>query len=402
MLYGTSYQHEFETRGGIDRTRYIYEPRVLWSLESIPTTGTIGGSSALTRRTVDPGNLRNGSRWPIRLTHMLVAGAGYNFRSLEIAAAPTTNAQYDNSMGIINKMAFLLSHPRTMHVMHFDMATISNQAQPTSMPSPTSTQNITVGADDNGLFHASSLFGVSRWDFDIPYDLPRKGAVQFDLSVVPNTNASAAASGSPPVTSVMFSQESDQFNQTGRLRPRAANDFVRGVGVGDGLFPAGLNAAPYDGFGTGAYAGTMTPQFWRANQRFQPDDFRAQESNRGSAVRGLKGFAVAVDQVDFDDVVAASVNQPIAMFANRMATQCRTTSGGTGEWWWQPGAPLALVCPTITPALVVKLSDPIWLGPGDALECEIQAPIGVSIGGNSLTPTYNLGISFAGYAVVEM
>jgi hypothetical protein len=83
------------------------------------------------------------------------------------------------------------------------------------------------------------------------------------------------------------------------------------------------------------------------------------------------------------------------------ATRARTRNAGTQEWWWREGAPLVLVCPSMTPGLVKRLEDPIWLGPGEQLMVEMEAPDPIVVGEETLAPTYNVGLSLCGYAVVE-
>jgi hypothetical protein len=90
-----------------------------------------------------------------------------------------------------------------------------------------------------------------------------------------------------------------------------------------------------------------------------------------------------------------------------MTCRARTTNGGTNQWWWRPGAPLALVCPTITPAQVYEFEQPIVLGPGEQLEVELWAPLAPSLvllgsgGAQTVQPNYTIGLSMTGYTTIE-
>ena len=84
-------------------------------------------------------------------------------------------------------------------------------------------------------------------------------------------------------------------------------------------------------------------------------------------------------------------------------SRIRTTDGGSGRYWWRPGAPIALVLDHITPAFVYELPVPITVGPGDALDVELEVPLSTTFpdDGTATTPTFNLGVSFNGYAAIE-
>ncbi len=94
-------------------------------------------------------------------------------------------------------------------------------------------------------------------------------------------------------------------------------------------------------------------------------------------------------------------DQPISPLALKTPVRARMHNGGTGNWWWRPWAPLALVCPTITPAQVYDLPEPITLRPGDDLEIELQTPAPITIGLANVRPQYTVGVSLCGYAAIE-
>jgi hypothetical protein len=76
-------------------------------------------------------------------------------------------------------------------------------------------------------------------------------------------------------------------------------------------------------------------------------------------------------------------------------------NGGTGAYWWREGAPLALVCPTITPAQVYDLPEPITLGPGERLDVEVSSPGPTPMGEESIDSIYQIGVGLCGYASIE-
>jgi hypothetical protein len=124
----------------------------------------------------------------------------------------------------------------------------------------------------------------------------------------------------------------------------------------------------------------------------------------------VHGFAVQIDQIDYDDVVidtnliaalGAPAGQPVAPLSLRTAIRARMKNGGTGNYWWRPGAPLALVCPSITPAQVYKLPVPITLVPGDNLEIELETPGPITIGETEINPLYQVGVALCGFAAIE-
>jgi hypothetical protein len=135
-------------------------------------------------------------------------------------------------------------------------------------------------------------------------------------------------------------------------------------------------------------------------------EYKAQETSRAGANR-LSGFSVMVDQTEYDDALQASSayanlsTSRIAPMAMRIP--CRAGSdAGSQEYWWRDGAPLALVCPTITPAMVYELPKPITLHKGEHIELEFQVPWGhVTSASAYVFSNYQIGVSFCGYAAIK-
>lgn len=391
MHHGHGSYEEWFKATGIDRSRFVYEPRVLWTMQSVASSLT-----AVTSVTANKDHFRNGGRWPIRLTHLLVSPVGYSLREFE-GQTPTTLATFQCAGSIISLIDFIISSPFSLHWMHFNMRMLADLCEPTMNPAPSSSSTTLNGQDSNNFRFVSDLFGVTRWGFEIPYDIPQKGAIQFDLSHAPLTNG--IASSKTVLSEILFDEECDAFNGHGRHRPRTAMPYAATVS-GDPVYPAGPMPTPVDAFGS---SNGTSGTFWNTAGHFQSQDFRAQNANRGKPKTGVRGFNVHIDQITFDDTVqgGAKAGFPLTPMSQRMSCRARSVGCGTGEWWWREGAPLALVCPTITPAMVCRLPDPIWLGPGEDLKVEMTVPKGVTINQHELAPTYNFGMSFAGYAVVD-
>lgn len=373
-----------------DNERFYYEPRAYWTVQSL-ASGVVTPYGVNGRLVAPDDHFRNGSRFPVRLTHLLVSPVGYLFRSIT-GALPQTLANFDNSGACVGRTRIRISSPHNAYFEPFDMRLFEFASVATS-DSPGATEDL-------DFTYQSSLLGVSRWDFDLPYYLPRRGNIQFDLSVVPRSDDISGAAS--VVSSVLFTERAGSRLANARFRERKTLAFgnVTAASPGD-FYPALPIAVPCDQFGVQA-AGATT--FWDANGLFSPKRYETQEGSRGREYNEVSGFSVALDQIEHDDDVEDSIagTNPISSMATRIGCRARTRNCGTGEMWWRECAPLALVCPTMTPALVKRLDEPIWLGPGEQLQVELEAPSPiVNSADATISPIYNLGVSLCGYAVVE-
>jgi hypothetical protein len=127
-------------------------------------------------------------------------------------------------------------------------------------------------------------------------------------------------------------------------------------------------------------------------------------------------MGVAINQIDYDDFAAAdadglgfdtNLGMKFGPVSQRIGCRARMGAGVNTDWWWRPGAPLALVLDTITPALVYKLPEPITLSPGDTLSVEADVP-GTNYFDSELASItgetdsrVQLGVSFNGYTAIE-
>lgn len=377
-----------------DERLFLHEPRALWTVQSIQAPS--GASSALNGRvTVDKDHFRNGSRYPITLTKLLLSTIGYTFREYAPDVEQHTLATVQNSMSVLNLLDVFISAPYSLHLSKNDLRASSLPACGVSEPSMRYYLSTPF---------ASGAWGLCRWDFDRILWLPRKATLQLDLGAYALPDISFGpkewTAAVLPRTSVCFDEwHTGMMGGNNRLRQRAAlPDATETLTDNDPNIVI-------DAFGpfAGTNAASATP--WPPNGLFQPKDFDEQESDRGQEMSAYRGFAAMIDQIDYDAFIQGLgdqyAGQPVAPLSTRVPTRARTTHGGSGEWWWRPGAPLCLVSPTIGPALVFDLPNPIVLGPGEQLELEIQVPNGIVVGGQLWQPTYNLGVSFTGYASIE-
>lgn len=373
-----------------DSSRYYYEPRVLWDVASVDSAKS-APDEPRARVTLDEMNFRNTGNYPVVLTHLLLSPVGYTLRTLE-GETPLSPTTYDAAMSIINKIGVTISAPFSAHFSEWDVSAAGLLSKPTADP-------------ENGLH--SSLHGVSRWQFDTPYLVPTRASVRLDLSTftlatgVDDENAAALVA-----SSVMFRELVGPLGGHARVRERRA----LAPAMSGAVFPGGPQPLPSDAFGSSNFSGSaFSTAVWDSSGLFPADEYRRQEANRGGTPsQYLTGFSVLVDQIDHDELLHGTPGysgHPLAPLSQRIATRARTETGGTQEWWWRPGAPLALVTPSQTSALVQRLEEPIVLAPGQCLQIEVQAPTPRVFGsggeGVTVSPVYNFGVSLSGFACVE-
>lgn len=379
----------------------LYEPRALWEIFSIDTSveQPVGPQRVLST----PRFWKNGSKHSVTLTHLLLAPVGYLLREVE-ANAPLSLETFDNAMGIINKMQVQIQAPFRQYFTRQAISVPSFSGSPAGEPSMRYGRFLTQAASSGPL-------GISRWMFPKPYWLPRKGAVRFELSAVPNSRMLNNFPGVLTPYEVAFNE---QYPNGGRFRMASRSQQGTVPLTVDGnanVWPTGPNATPLDAFGPSATPSPLqSASAWPAGGAFRGADWKRQETGRGVTRGWLDGFTVHLDQIAYDAILEAQIplfhptvtSLRVAPLSLRVGTRCKTTNGGTQEWWWRPGAPLGLVCPTITPAAVHVLDQPITLAQGDSLELEIQSPAPITIPQvGPLSPTYNIGASLCGYASVE-
>lgn len=367
-----------------DHDRFYYEPRVFWSTK-------MAQASSLPRRTFafPQEHFRNISRFPIRLTKLLLSPVGYLTRSFEAPAA----VDYGLCAAQLARAQVSIEYPRGYSGQRRPGPTMLYGMEPTGDPS----------LGDTPTPAASSLFGVSRWDFDVPYIVPADYQIPLELSNVRSYNLGVAL----PQT---FRMNRAFFERT--------RSWILGhvVGIPGSLgaaqtglaYPAGPQPTDAPDAAIFPVQSSNQPGPWSPGGSFPGGEWGRQKSNKGLPFTEVTGFAVHIDQREFDDDAAAALagayynNPRMAPMAQRVITRCRTVNAGTYERWWRDGAPLSLVTPTLnTSAFVRTLEDPIVLGPGEAINVSLTLPETFQIDQSTVDPLLSVGVSLAGYAVVE-
>lgn len=377
-----------------DDDTLIHEPRALWTIARVEAPASDATLVSAGRVEVDPRHFTNGSRYPMTLTKMLVAGIGYTYRQFEDAVVAIEDVH--NSMVAANLVDIAVAAPYSVHWGPKDFRAMGLAPCPAAEP----------GFDlDPDIPWASGAWGVCRWGFDKLLWLPRNSGIQLDLSAYWLPSFLEAVD--PQVVFAMSFDEvhSGLLGGNNRAIPGIMNSILSSQ-----IVPAGLPQADAFGATVAAKASGVVVTY---PTPFPVRNWNRQETNRGQDRNAFSAFSVLINQVAYDQAIqtvgGVFANQPIAPLSTRVVTRARCFNGGTNEWWWRPGAPLCLVAPTISPALVYNLPEPIVLGPGENLELEVQVPPGVLITpavGSSIPalfqPTYQIGISFTGYASIEM
>jgi hypothetical protein len=361
----------------------IYEPRAIWSVgQATPTAIGRPVEIDFPRQ-----NWRNGGRWPIVLEQMLIAPVGYLLEEYRGAHTPPIVAsdRHDCAASIQVDKLFITAPGR----QHYTLQPLLTGAFP-----PQGTADVSM-RDSASKAYASGLFNVCRWDFSKPLDQPRGYGLEFSFGgFLVQPNGTILDNPHRPHVRMAFFERGGRFGGNARVfQPSAFVDRQGGV---PNNFPF-----PADGLGSDPNAQGAT----RSPFTVDGSSFRKQQSSQ-SGREQLTGFAVHIDAIGYEDTVQASgiVNvpgAPIAAESLRTPVACKTAAGVTDTDWWRPGAPLALVCPTLTPAQVYKLREPIVLHPGDTLDVLAVVPGGILSGTASIFPTYQLGVSFTGYAIIE-
>ena len=260
----------------------------------------------------------------------------------------------------------------------------------------------------------------SRLNFCHPLYLPQFGSIEFGLSAlddweqfgIPNVLLDAPEPIEALNASVAWLEEGGLFAGSARIKDVPVP--VRSV-------PQNLAYRTVEGWpyplpvGEAAAAGTVKfpvadngVQWWPPNANFTPTEFDRQEATRSGSTKIL-GLSVAFDSLKYlrriFEIQQDGAGNPLpdtsvpAPLSQRIGCTVRTTNGGSGDYWWRPGAPLSAVLDSITPSMVYDLDAPITLSPGDSLILEeiaeaFEAP-------DSPVDLKNLCIAFNGFAAIE-
>ncbi len=378
----------------IDNDRFYYEPRVLWSTARI-------GASIEARSSTQPGgyqplpkeHYRNGSRWPIRITHALISPVGY----LLASGNADDESVFDQAMAAISRTNLRIAFPKSSWIERLDTDVLNFATEATAEPG---------FLGDPDLEYASGLFGTSRWTFDPSYIVPRKVTLDLILSTIQLYNTGEVR----PVgsASLAFFERGGRMLGHSRSRPSAPLEYAPTWQIANGAWPDANTPIIGDGYAINLGVSGPQKQTFPGQQKWPSNLYLHQLASRGLPYTEVTGFSVAIDQIDIDDQVTnldgagLFSDARVAPIAQRIITKASTRDGGTQERWWRDGAPLSLVTPTQNNcAFVHKFADPFIIGPGDGMEVGLQAPAARTVNDVPILGPYNVGVSFLGYACVE-
>jgi hypothetical protein len=381
-------------------TSVLYEPRVLWDSARIRPT-----EAQPVFVEMDPKRFRNGTRYPIVVQYVLLSPLGYTLQRFD-TVPPIDTITYKNAMAAALACKVRITAPGRKH--------LSRSLVPSGGYRPSA-----VGCPRPNSDFASSLFGLSRWDFEFPNDegmvMPRLGQIQFDISgyTFPNVGIATPTPTDAFVTAhAAFFERQDVF-WGGGARYSGALPIQPKVpinGESDGIYPQTPAPVPEDGWGYGipAVGQQQRNLTFDKNGIWNHKRWMQDEADVGTDRDRFCGFAVALDQISLDGYMQTSAQagvpaNPLAPLSQRVALQAKMLAGGSGEEWFYPeGAPLSLCCPTINEAAVVhRFDDPISLDPNAGLRIEIEAPPALIQDDVVFPGIYNLGVSLVGYAIIE-
>lgn len=393
------------------RSEAIYEPRALWQVTDVPFLNKLGVPGA--EVVLEGTEWMNGSRYDFVLTHMLlcpinyavIADANEVMQNISVSiahgATPITVDRFGPAYGLLQPIAPspTFSDRSTGQQVPYDFAPLVDP--PTVNPRT----RLVLAAQPR-------IFDVARWQFDQPYRLARRGIVQFGLSScgAPGTRLNA------DLDKMRVTMGFDEAWSSGggmRMQMRTQlGKLIVGSGAGTPWGPPVQSGPSLDT--------TLDAVMWPAESQFSPKEWKRQEAGRGGGDGSgwLQGFTVHLPNyanVDgLDRVPGASADDSGVSLATRLGVRASTTNGGTGRNWWRPGAPLALVTPTVGASHCVKLQAPLRLGSREQIRLVLRSSgrAGLLSGLNQLGDTlweqdrinagsFKVGISLTGYAIVK-
>lgn len=375
----------------------LYEPRGFWDIATLNTAAGStrqGPAGEINVRKLNRENFRNGARWPIILTRMVLCPVGYQLTEFDTTPDGTAVTYHNDAISAITGAEVIIAAPQRQN---YNKRYLYSRSW---VPRPTSDPNMSLVKASP---YASSLFGVSRLAFDRPLVLPSKGALEIGVG---GFIAPGAAFGVLSTPNLAPLDGWIHVEERGGIWPGSSRDKQIVVRATD--HPTIFPWQP-DSFGStaGNTAQTIIPQAGM----FTANEFLKQNPERGRAGGNVfEAINVFIDQITRDDAYQDSSTtdvptSPIVPLACNVPCSARCRIGGTGEYWWRPNAPLALMFNELTPGLVYDLPIPITLTPGDCLDIALRMPWRASVLINdvptTVSPQYQLGVAFTGFAVIE-
>lgn len=376
----------------------LYEPRAFWSVLQLRNDGL--AARAPTLRAMFPRNdFLNGEKYNVTLTHICLSAIGYPFEVFapDTGLIPVSSNTFRNARGPVLERAklSLAASGRYYLDQDFHALQVYGVEQPTGEP-----ERLATGA---GTQEASTrLFNVFRWYFDDLLHLPRGGTAELLLGTYGMPALAVLLSGFDPAvrTTIAFEEARAGF-WPAATRIQAPQPLLTAEG-------AVYNVPAYGNEDNGTY-------LWPGNNnavaspqaQVSATEFLRQEIGGQGSPSAVSGFAVALDQLTHDDAayapLALTPASKLASIGERLNVRGRNVNGGSQANWWRPDAPLSLVSPSMTTALVYKLREPIMLAPGDSLDVQLELPPPTNLGGEigTVTTDYQVGVSFCGSAAIQ-
>lgn len=372
----------------------LYEPRSFWEVRSIDALDPTDNPEEQ-RVVFDNRRWYNSQRWPITITNITFAMIDYVLKRYANTGAFSPHGYVAASNIFMPRITISVRHRASFSKQPYAVASYAN----------TPTADRCPPADITGQLF-SSFNGYNFFKFDMPLELPADANIQFDL-----TNFNGVPTGSSGV----------RVRWATAFHEKLYADIRQGEARVFGGFLSTASSDTQSPFGAPVSPLVLVPNndltsaLFPPSQAITPKNFAQQSpiaSNSPIETRVSKftGISVAIDQIDYDDAVATALGGalfPPSPLSLRTGVRARVRAGGSQTEWWEPGAPLALVMPTITPASVYTLERPITLAPGDQMEIELAVPpeqlVAVDQGPDVLAPaTYKVGVAANGFVAIEM
>lgn len=395
------------------RPGLLYEPRVLWGMGVVSALAPVG-DPLITVTLPDARNYLNGERWPIVLTHMITlvqSPSGFAFLGsdlvnqipIELGALGATRYSVGQVRGLVSPCASGESIE--------PLSVLANDVAPLQPLLYGGAPNTTAVGPRGRL---RSVQNLVRWDFDHTLKLPPAAFVEMQLSGRVPTLVDTSALN--PEADVNFyasaPQEGAQFPGSALTRgrfsigqltiPTAQFYYAQAAAQTEG---GAVTVLPFQNL-----VGGPVSQLYPSSQVFTSRQAVQQKATFDIPTQ-LAGMSVAFQQDALDAELYAATGTVPGSLATTIYARMRSRNGGTQNYWWRDGAPLAVCMPSITPGVVSKLDRPLALQPGQGFKLSLPENFdpntlrvpwdGSRDADDQPIGTLSYYISFCGYALVE-
>lgn len=410
--------HEDVEGRSTGRDDVLYEPRALWQVVDVPFTNQTGvvGEEVILEGT----EWMNGSRYDIVLTHMLLAPINYAVTNDAYEVLQNVSVSLQHGATPLSTQRWMPSLGQTLPIApspaYQDFALgqfMPYDSSPRAEPATTNARTRTV------MFSQPRVFDVARWQFDMPYRLVRRGVVKFGLSRLGAAISTVASEANGILRVTMGFDEAWSSGSAFRQQMRTSMGHLS---VGDAINSTPFGGLPLQSGPAGVKILSTADNLFPAGSQFTPKEWQRQEAGRGGGDGSgwLQGFTVHLPNAQnlgeagvssVDDVAFGAADSGVSL-ATRLGVRAETVNGGTNRAWWRPGAPLALVTPTIGASACMKLQAPIRLGSREQLRVILRSEgknnllAGLSDMAEEVTQdrdsagNHKVGVSLCGYAIV--